>query len=228
MRPPLACGFAPMRRGPPGPLSPTPFPRPPPPSNHPSLPSLPSRSPQGRVSVGPKELDDVAVRQPAQNSGIGDLVAGEVKDGQHGPVRGRIEKRIAAPGRRERAGLGLAVADHARHDQVRVVACSAEGVRQGISKLTTFVNRAWSLRRRVAWYSARKRKLAEQMTQPASILADLGIDLAVGSFEIGIGHNSGTAVAGTADKDHVEIASLDGPVEMRIHEVEAGRRAPMA
>ena len=56
---------------------------------------------------------------------------------------------------------------------------------------------------------------------------DIGVDLAVGAFEIGIGHHARPAMSGPANIDHVEIACTDGPVEMDIDEIQAGRSSPM-
>src|ERR1043166_5208384 len=66
------------------------------------------------------------------------------------------------------------------------------------------------------------------MTHSVNVLPDRWIDLAVGSFEIGVGHHAGTAVAGTADIDDVEVTSLDDAVEVGIDEIEPGRRAPVS
>ncbi|GIW07487.1 MAG: hypothetical protein KatS3mg060_2292 [Dehalococcoidia bacterium] len=46
------------------------------------------------------------------------------------------------PARGERAGLRLAVAHHAGHDQVRVVEGGAEGVRERVAELAALVDRA--------------------------------------------------------------------------------------
>ncbi len=57
-----------------------------------------------------------------------DLVTVQMEDRQDGPVADRIQELVRMPGGRKRAGLGLAVADHAGDDQVRVVECGAVGV----------------------------------------------------------------------------------------------------
>src|SRR5664279_2055130 len=73
-----------------------------------------------------------------------------------------------------------------------------------------------------------KRKLEEQLLQPGLILADVGIYLAVGAFEIGISNNRRTAMSRTGDVDHVQVVLFDDPVQMRVDEVLAWGRAPMA
>ncbi|HEV7137710.1 MAG TPA: hypothetical protein VGN43_13820, partial [Steroidobacteraceae bacterium] len=64
-----------------------------------------------------------------------------MQDRQHRAVAGRIEELVRVPAGGERPGLGLAVADHAGDQQIRVVEGSAEGVRQRIPELAALVNR---------------------------------------------------------------------------------------
>ncbi len=47
--------------------------------------------------------------------------------------------------------------------------------------------------------------------------------LAIGSFQISVGDETGPAVAGARNVDHVEIQRLDHPVEVDIDEVQSGR-----
>ena len=61
---------------------------------------------------------------------------------------------------RQRAGLGLAVADDAGDDQVRVVEGRAVGVRQRVAELAALVDRAGRLGRDVAGDAAGERELA--------------------------------------------------------------------
>ena len=48
------------------------------------------------------------------------------------------------------------------------------------------------------------------------------------ALQIRVRHHPGTAVAGPADVDHVEIVLLDQPVAVHINEIQAGRGAPVA
>ena len=75
---------------------------------------------------------------------------------------------------------------------------------------------------------ARKRKLRKQFFQPSFVSADVGIDLAVGAFEIGIAYQRRTAVTGTGDVEHVQVIFLDDPVQMYIDEILAWSRAPVS
>jgi hypothetical protein len=79
----------------------------------------------------------------------------------------------------------------------------------------------------VAWDSARKRELAEQSPHAGDILSDLGVDFAVGSLEIGIGHHGGPAMARTANIDDVQIPVLNDSIEVHVDEVEARAGTPM-
>src|ERR1700733_13170493 len=75
--------------------------------------------------------------------------------------------------------------------------------------------------------SAGERELSEEPLHALHVLRDARIDFAVRALEIGIGDEPRSAVSGTGDVDHVEIELLDQPIEVRVDEVEAGRRAPM-
>ena len=55
-----------------------------------------------------------------------------------------------------------------------------------------------------------------------------GVNLAVGAFEIRIGHNRRSAVTGARHIDHVEIVLFDDPVQVRVDEVLARRGAPVS
>ena len=132
------------------------------------------------------------------------------------------------PARRQRPGLGLAVADDAGDDEVRVVEGRAIGVRQRVAEFAALVDRARRLRRDMARNAAGERELVEEPLHPLLVLRHVGIDLAVGSLEIGVGDQPRAAVAGAGDVDHVEVELLDQPVEMGVDEVQAGRRAPVA
>ena len=128
----------------------------------------------------------------------------------------------------QRAGLRFAVADNARNHQVGTIEHRAESVRQRITQFAALVNRTRCLGRDVARDPARERKLLEQPLHPVLVLSDIGIDFAVGAFEVGVRHQPGAAVTRPGDVDDVEIVILDDPVQVHIDEVEPRRRAPMA
>ena len=147
------------------------------------------------VAVAGHQRVELVVRDPGQDGRVGDLVAVEVQDRQHRAVARRVEELVAVPARGQRAGLRLAVADHAGHEQVRVVERRAVGVRQRVAELAALVDRAGRLRRDVAGDAARERELAEQPPHALLVLRDVRVDLAVGALEPGVGDEAGAAVA---------------------------------
>ena len=80
----------------------------------------------------------------------------------------------------------------------------------------------------MAGNSAGKRELEKELPQPGLILADVGIDLAVGALKVGVAHDGRAAVSGAGDVDHVEVVFLDDPVQVRVDEVLPGGRAPVS
>ena len=69
----------------------------------------------------------------------------------------------------QRAGLGLAVADDAGDQQVRVVEGGSVGVAQGVAQLAALVDGAGRLRRHVAGNPAREAELAEEGLHPVLV-----------------------------------------------------------
>ena len=187
-----------------------------------------ARDDDRRVAVAAQERQEIVLRDPGEDGGIGDLVAVQMQDRQYRAVARRVEELVAVPGGRERPGLGLAVADDAGDDEVGIVERRAIGMRQGIAELAALVDGTRRVGGGVAGDAAGKRELAEQASHAGFVLRDVGIDLAVGSFEPGVGDHPRRAVAGPGDEQDVGILRLDDPVEMDIDEVQAGHRAPMA
>ena len=147
-----------------------------------------------------------------KDSRVADLVAVEMKDGQNGAVGDRIKKFVGLPCRGQWTGFRFAVADHTGDDQIGIVERRAEGVTQRVSELAAFVNGTWRRGRDMAGNAARKGKLLEQFFHPGFVLGDIGINLAIGSFEIGVAHQRRTAVTRTSDIKHVQIIFFDGSV----------------
>ncbi len=132
------------------------------------------------------------------------------------------------PARGQGAGFRLAIADDAGHQQVGIVECRAIRMRQRITELAAFVDGARRLRRRVAGNAAGKGKLREQLLHSRLVLRDVRVQLAVGALQIGVGHQTRSAVAGPGDIDHVEVILRDDPVEVHIDEVQSRRGTPVA
>ena len=181
----------------------------------------------GGVAVTAEQLVQLLVADPGQDGGIGDLVAVEMQDRQDHAVRHRAQELVGMPARRQRPRLRLAVADHAGDDEVRVVERGPVRMRDRVPQLAPLVHRAGSFRRHVARNPAGERELGEETLHALLVRGDIRIDLAVGSFQIGVRDQAGPAVPRPGDVEHVEIVFLDHAVQVGIDEVQAGRGAPV-
>src|SRR5262249_34972129 len=101
-------------------------------------------------------------------------------------------------------------------------------VQHRIAKFAAFVYGARGFGRAVAGNAAGKGELREQAFYALGILSDIGVELAVRSFEISVGNHAGAAVSGTRDADHVEVVLPDDAVAVSVDEVQPGRGSPMA
>src|SRR3974390_2862718 len=79
----------------------------------------------------------------------------------------------------------------------------------------------------MTWDAARERELCEKSLHALLIGRNVGIDLAVGSFEVGVRDQARTTMTGTGDVDHIEIVLLDHPVQVNVDKVQSRRRPPM-
>jgi hypothetical protein len=181
-----------------------------------------------RPAIAAQQLLQLVAADARQHGRVGDLVAVQVQDRQHSAVAYRVEKLVGMPGRGQRAGLCLAIADHASRDQLGVVEHRTKRVAQGIAQLATFMDGAGALGRNVARNAARERELPEQLAQPLGVLADVGVDLAVAALQVGVGHHSRAAVARPGHIEHVQVVMADHAVQMRVDEVLPWCRAPVA
>ena len=179
-------------------------------------------------AVALQQLVQLFGRDPGQHRRVGDLPPVEMQDRQDGAVVHRVEELVAVPRRRQRAGLRLAVADDAGHQQAGVVERRPEGVGQRVAQLAPLVDRARRLRRGVARDAAGEGELAEQPLHPVAVPGHRRIHLAVGPLQPRVGHHARPAVARPADEDGVEVAGRDHPVQMGVDEVEPRRRPPVA
>ena len=182
----------------------------------------------GFVSHPLEKLLQFVLRNPREEAGIGDLVAVQMEDRQHGAVAGRIEKLVAVPAGGEWSGLGFAVADDASDDQIGVVERGPVGMAERIAELAPFMDAAGRFRGDVAGNSAGKAELLEQPLHSRDVWADVRIKFAVGAFQIGVGDERRAAVPRPDDIDHVQIVALDHPVEVNVEHIEPRRRAPVA
>ena len=180
-----------------------------------------------RVPVAAQQRLQLIVRDPGQHRRVGDLVPVQVQDRQHRPVPGRVEELIRVPAAGQRPGLGLAVTDHAGHDQVRIVERRPVGVHERVPELAALMDGARRLRRHVRGDAAGEGELPEQPGHPRGVLGDARVDLAIGSLEVGVRYYARAAVARAGDVDDVQVLGPDHPVEVRVDQVQTRRGAPV-
>src|ERR1700690_1473361 len=75
--------------------------------------------------------------------------------------------------------------------------------------------------------SSGKRELEKELPKPCLILADVGINLAVGAFKVSVTDHSRPPMPGTGNVNHVEVIFFDDPVQMRVNKILAGCCAPV-
>ena len=95
---------------------------------------------QRRPAATAQKLLQLLAGDAREHGGVGDLVAVQVQDRQHRAVGHWVEKLVGVPGRGQRPGFSLAVADHAGNDQLGVVEHRAKGVAERITQLPALVN----------------------------------------------------------------------------------------
>jgi hypothetical protein len=180
------------------------------------------------VPVALEQRRQLAVGDARGNRRVGDLVTVQVQDREDGAVGARVEELVRVPGGGERAGLGLAVADDAADEQVGVVECGPVGMGERVAELAALVDRARRLGRDVRGDPARERELPEEPSQAVRVPGDVRVDLGVGALEVGVRDRRRAAVAGAHYVDRVQVPVTDRAVHVRVDEVQAGRRPPVA
>ena len=188
---------------------------------------LGARHEQRLVAVALEQCRQLAFGDACEDRRVGDLPAVEVQDRQHRPVLGRVEELVRVPAGRQRARLGLAVADDHAHQQVGVVERGPVGVDERVAELTPLVDRPGRLRRCVTGDATREGELTEQPPQPLLVATDVGIDLAVGALEVDVGDHRRGTVAGAGDEHRVQVPLSDDAVHMDVGQVQPGIRAPV-
>ncbi len=138
----------------------------------------------GRPPVTAEEVLQLFVANAGQKSGIINLVAVQVQDGQHRAIANGVQKFADVPRSGQRSSFGLSIPDDRGDDQVRVVERRTAGMREHVAQFASFVDRTGSLRRAVTSDTAREGELFEELAQAEFILALFGINFGVGSLEI--------------------------------------------
>ena len=158
---------------------------------------------KGRVAIPSEKAFQFHIRNPAENRRAGDFISVEMQDRQDCAVANGIEEFIRVPARGQWAGFGFAIADHASGDEIRSVEHRPVRVRQRVTQLAAFMNRAWRFRRDMAGDAAREGELFEQPLHAFLVLRNVRIDFAVGAFQISVGDQTWSTMAGTRDVNDV-------------------------
>src|SRR6185437_7293818 len=97
-----------------------------------------------------------------------------------------------------------------------------------ITELAAFIDRARYVRGAVARDATRERELLEQPLHACGIAWHRRVELAIAALQPGVGHQRRTTVPGADDRNHVQVASQNHPVQVRVDEIQSRRRTPMA
>src|ERR1700728_1926338 len=124
-----------------------------------------------------------------------------MKDRQYDAVTPGVEELVGVPTCGRWSGLGLSVAHYAGHYEVRVVEGSPEGMAQRIAELPALMDRSWGLRAGVAGDAAGEGELTQELAHSLPVTSDVGIALAVGTFQPGVRHDGWRTVARAAHKE---------------------------
>src|SRR5207253_9064464 len=125
---------------------------------------------------------------------IRDLVAVQMEDWQHATVAGWVEELVAMPASGERTSFRFTVTDDAGHNQVRIIERRTVSVGERVAKFAAFVDGTGRLWRDVAGDAAGEAELLEELLHASSVLADVRVEFAVGSFKIGMRNQRRAAV----------------------------------
>ncbi len=179
------------------------------------------------VAVAAQQGVEFVLGEPGEDRRVGDLVPVEVEDRQDGAVVDGVEELVRVPGGGERPGLGLAVADDAGDEEIRVVEGGAVGVGEGVAQFPALVDRAGDVGGDVAGDATGEGELLEEAGHAVGVARDVPVDLAPAALQPGVGDDGRAAVAGSPDGEGGQVAVLDHPVEVGVHEVQPRRGAPV-
>ncbi len=175
-----------------------------------------------------EERDELILRDAREDRRVGDLVAVQVEDRQHGAVRLRVQELVRVPAGGQGPGLGLAVTDDAGDEEVGIVERGSVSVRQRVAELAALVDRARSLGRDVTRDASRERELPEELPQAVLVARHVGVDLGIRAFEVGVRDEARASVTRSRDVERAQVPRQDRAVEVRVDEVEPRRRPEVA
>src|SRR5262249_34410088 len=109
-----------------------------------------------------------------------------------------------------------------------IVKSGSKSMREGISQLSSLMDRAGGFGGDMTGNPSRKRELFEQPLHSLRILSDMRIDFAVGPFQIGVGDQSRSAMSRTGEIEGVQVIFDDDSIEMHIDKVQPRSGSPVA
>ena len=157
----------------------------------------------------------------------GDFVAIQMQNRQHRSVSRWIQELDALPASFERAGLSLAIADDASHDQIRIIERRSKGVDQRIAKFASLMHGVRRVRSAMARNTAGRRKRTKEKPHTVDVLGNFRMHFGISSFEVCAGVQGRPSVAGARNVNDICIRFPDQPVQMNVDEILPGRCAPM-
>ena len=83
----------------------------------------------GRPAVALEKVLQLFVSDPGQKSGVVDFISVQVEDRENSAVANGVEELADMPRGRQRAGLGLAITNDGRDDQIRIIESGSACVR---------------------------------------------------------------------------------------------------
>ncbi len=185
------------------------------------------RDDNGLIPPPPVQLNQLLVRQTRFDRRPGNLVAIEVQDRQHGTVPTRVEKVHTFPAAFQRTGFSFPITYDAGHQQVGIVEDSAKGVHQRIAQLSAFMQGVGCVRAAMAGDAAGGGEAAKEAQHALFIGRDVGVHLAISTFQPGAGVHGRAAMAWTGDENRLDAPVANQAIEVHIDKVLPDRRAPV-
>src|SRR3974390_3633048 len=100
-------------------------------------------------------------------------------------------------------------------------------MRDAVTQLAAFVDRARSLRSAVAANPAGERKFLEELVHPFNVFAFARVYLRISAFQIDRAQHARSAMTGASEENGVEIVFPDEAIEMNVGEAQTRARSPM-
>src|SRR5919202_3084211 len=138
------------------------------------------------VAIADEQAFYFLMTNSRQDCRVSNLVAIEVQDRQYCTIPYGVEELIGVPSCSEGTSFSFPISYDTANYQVRVIKGSPVSMRNRITQFTTFMDRARSFRGDVARNSTREGELLEQLLHPTGVLGNVGVVLAVGTFQVDV------------------------------------------